>query len=183
MAKSDKLITYAYLREEVGLPQNIPDEELEYAIYKSQETLRMLLCDEFYRDLLSNYKADTMSDAYNALYNPYIKQYVAWQAYVEWIFEANFKKTRSGIRVHVEPNSTAASDLQVGTILKKYKYDAQYYKNLMMDYLKGHSADYLLYCSCGSPELTGNSFQISAVRNKHKQPEPYGTRGSRKSCR
>lgn len=181
MAKLDKLITYAYLREQVDISQNIPDEELEHPIFRGQEMVRMLMGDEFYQDFLTNYRNNTLSTAYLALY-PYIKQFVAWQSYQFWSVKANFKPTRSGFRVHTEANSQPASDAQLAIIIKDAKLQAEYYKTLMVDFLKGHASDYpLYYDSCGT-NLSGNSFHISAVKKKHCEPEPYGNRRGCKSC-
>lgn len=181
MAKQNKLITYAYFLDEVDLPDNLPDSELEHCVIRAQEMLRMIMSDEFYQDYLTHYNANTFSPAYTSLYL-YVKQFVAWQAYQFWTVKANLKPTRSGIRVHTEANSNPASDVQLAIVIKDAKNQAEYYKQLLVSFLKGHSADYRLYtCGCGT-NLTGNSFQITAVKNKHKRVEPYGTRGGCERC-
>lgn len=166
MAKQDKLITYAYLKEEVDIPQNIEDQDLEHKIYRAQEMLRMVIGDEFYRDFLSNYKANTLSNVYTNLF-PYIKQFVAWQAKEYWIINANFNPTRGGFRVHIEENSVIASDVQMGTLIKDAKQQAQYYKKLLIDYLNANYASYPLYNYGCRNDLTGNTFHISAVKKNH----------------
>ena len=167
MAKQDKLIDYAYLKEEVDIPQNIENQDLEHKIYRAQETLRMLMGDEFYQDFLTNYKNNTLSAVYTTLYR-YIQQFVAWQAYEFYVVKANFNPTRSGFRVHTEENSVVATDTQMAMIIKDAKQQAQYYKTLLVDYLNGHYAEYSLYnYNCGN-NLTGNTFHISAVKKSHK---------------
>jgi hypothetical protein len=176
--KIDKLIEYAYLREECDLPSTIRDEMLEHKIYRAQEVLRMLFGDAFYQDYLTNYKAETFSTAYTTIY-PYVKQFIAWQANQYWTLKANFMEHASGFRVHSEPNSVAASDQQMAILIKDAKYQADYYKRLLVDYLNAHHADYPLYeYSCGKG-VTGNGFHISAVKNKGKC-EPHYRR--RKCC-
>ena len=96
MAKLDKLITYAYLKEECDLPQNIDDIDLEHKIYRAQEMLRMILGDAFYRAFLSEYNS-TLSPAYQSLYSPYIKQFVAWQAHQFYVVKANLSPHGQGI--------------------------------------------------------------------------------------
>lgn len=168
MAKLDKLITFAYLKEEVDLPQNLPDQELEHPIYRSQEMLRMLMGDEFYKDFLSNYLGSTFSAIYTNLY-AYVKKFVAWQSYEFYTVKANFKPTRSGFRVHSEENSVAASDLQMAMIIKDAKQQAQYYKTQLVDFLNGNASVYTLYDRSCKNNLSGNSFHVSAVKNKHKE--------------
>jgi len=169
MAKQDKLITYAYLKEECDIPNNIPDEELEGKIYQAQETLRMLMSDRFYQDFKTAYVNKTMSPVYNSLYNPYIKQYVAWQANEFWIIKANFKPTRGGFRVHTEENSVIATDIQMATIIKDAKQKSQYYKELFIQFMDNHITDYPLHNRCNDSKLSGNSFRITAVKNKHRR--------------
>ena len=170
MAKVNKLITYAYLREECDIPQSIDDSEFEHKVYRAQEMLRMIIGDEFYSDYLTNYKANTLSPAYTTLYN-YIKQFIAWQTHEYWVVKANFKPTRAGFRVHSEENSVVASDVQMATLIKDAKQQAQYYKKLLIDYLNGHSTDYELYSQFCNSGLTGNTFHISAVKNKHHRED------------
>lgn len=176
--KVDKLITYAYMRDEVDLPSVIQDEELEHKIYRAQEMLKMLFGAEFYADYLTNYKAETFSAAYTTLYD-YVKQFVAWQANEFWTISANFKVHAGGFRVHQEENSTPATDVQMAAIIKDAKYQASYYKQLMVDYLNAHCSDYPLYdCNCRDSKA-GNGFQISAVINKNKQ---YKSKYKRPCC-
>ena len=176
MAKLNKLIYYAYLKEECDMPEHLQDSDLEHKIYKAQETLRMLMGDEFYQDFLTNYKASTLSSVYDTLF-PYIKQYVAWQANEYFVSTANYKLTRAGFRVHSEDKSVAATDVQMATIIKEAKYQAQYYKELLLSFLRNHSADYPLFENGCHSNLSGNAFHISAVKNKHRSPQPYGTNG------
>lgn len=172
--KIDKLVTYAYMREQCDLPDVIRDEELEHKIYQAQETLRMIFGDSFYQDFLTKFKADTFNAAETTIYS-YVKQFVAWQAHQYWVLKANFKIHAGGFRVHSEPNSTPATDTQMAMILKDAKYKADYYKTLLVDYLNGHYSDYPLYdYKCVA--RTGNAFHISAVKNKHKHPQPKGFR-------
>lgn len=163
---TDKLITFAYLKQEVDIPQSIPDAELDHKVYRAQERLRMLMGDEFYQDFRTKYKANTFTAAYTTLYNPYVKQFIAWQACVYWTVEANFKPSRSGFRVYTEENSSVVTDVQLSIIIKDRKQQAEYYVKQIVDFMENHSEDYPLYANkCGS-NVTGNSFHISAVKNR-----------------
>lgn len=180
MAKLDKLITYAYLTEETDLPVSIGNDQFEHKIYEAQEMLRADIGDEFYQDFLTNFKNNTLSTAYNSAF-PYIKQFIAWQTYEFWIAKANFNPTRSGIRVHTEENSTVATDIQMATLIKQAKLKSEYYKNLLIGYLKNHSADYPLFTKCCTKPTGG--FQVSVVRNRNSRSDIYGNhRGTYKCC-
>lgn len=167
MAKLIKLIDNAYMKGEVDMPQSVDNEKIDHKIYRAQETLRMLWGDEMHQSYLTAYNSGPLTGAYLAVY-AYVKQYLAWQAYEHFTVTGNFDITRGGFRVYTEDNSVIASDAQMAMIIKDAKQQAQYYKNLLVGYLDGHSADFPLYnVSCGTKNLSGNTFHISAVSNKH----------------
>lgn len=163
---TDKLITFAYLKGEVDIPQNVESAEFDHKIYKAQERLRSLMGDEFYQDFLTKYKANSFSPAYTSFYDPYVKQFVAWQAFVFWTIEANYKPTRAGYRVHSEENSTAVPVEEMAILIKDRKQSSEYYTKLLVDFLNNHSDDYALYNS-KCKIVSTNTFHITAVKNKH----------------
>jgi hypothetical protein len=167
---NDKFITFAYMRGEVDIPQNIPSAEFDHKISRAQERLRMLMGDEFYQAFLTAYKASTkqnpLTGAYAGLYDPYIKQFVAWQAYAYWTVEANYKPTIAGYRVHTEENSVAATMEEMAILIKDRKQQAEYYTKLLVDYMDNHAADLPLYQN-NCRNLTGNTFHLTAVKKTH----------------
>lgn len=173
MAKLDKLVTYAYVKDECDIPTNVPDQEFDKPITRAQEVLRMLISDDFYQDFQTNYQANTLSADYNTLF-PYIKQFLAWEANEKWTVRANYKVTRSGFRVHTEENSTIASDAAMSAIFRDAKAQSQFYKNILIGFLDNHSDEYPLYGNGCHNNNAGNSFKISAVKNKNRQPDIYG---------
>jgi hypothetical protein len=167
---TDKLINFAYLKNEVDVPQNIQSAEFDHKIYRAQERLRMIMGDAFYQDFLTTYKLAgspfASSANYLALYSPYVKQFIAWQAFVYWTVEVQYKPTASGYRVMSEDNSVAATEDQMSIMIKDRKQQAEYYANLLTDFLNSNYENYPLYeNSCR--KSSSNSFHISAVRRKH----------------
>lgn len=167
MAKQDKLIDYAYMKEEVDLPQNIENQDLENKIYRAQRMLRMLMGVAFYNDYVENYKSNTFSAAYTALYE-YVQVFVAWQAFEFYTVKANYNPTRSGFRIHSEENSVAAPSSDMAIIIKDAKQEAQQAKTELVNYLNANSSLFPLYTTDCSGNLTGNTFHISAVKKSHK---------------
>ncbi len=170
MAKLDYLITFAGLKETVDLPDRIGDELLKGKLTRAQEMLSMIMGYSFYIDFLNAYKNDgttPLSSAYAALH-PYVKRFLAWQSYEYYTIDANFLPTRAGFRVHSEENSVAASDAQMAIVIKNAKQEAQYWKAAMVEFLNANAENYPLYSvSCGT-NTTGNTFHVSAVRNRHR---------------
>lgn len=167
-----KFITYAYLRSECDISTNIEDKVLDNKIKMSQNMLRMILGTAFYQEIETQNpisSTNTLTADNLALYDPYLKQFIAWQAYEYWIIKANFAETKSGIRVHTEENSEIASDKQMGELIAMSKRQAQMYKGYMMSYLKesqaNNSGRYPLYGSCGSDHF-GSGIHITAVKKR-----------------
>lgn len=164
---TDNFITFAYLKAETDIPQNVESDKFDHKISRAQEKLRMLMGDEFYQDFLITYKAGPLSGAYQSLYNPYIKQFVAWQAVAYWIVESNYAPTRSGYRIQSDENSIAVPTEEMGILITDRKQQAEYYSKLLVLFLDNHASDYPLYNN-KCKKNSNNTFHISVVRNKHK---------------
>ncbi len=166
-----KFITYAYLRSECDISSNIEDDVLDNKIKMAQNMLRMILGTEFYQEIETQNpvsKDNTLTPDNLALYDPYLKQFIAWQAYQYWLIKANFAETKSGIRIHTEENSEIASDTQMGSLIALAKGNAELYKGYMMTFLKqaqaADNAKYPLYGSCN--KHYGANFHITALKKR-----------------
>ena len=172
-----KLINYQYLRLEVDISQNVPDKELDNPIKRAQEMLEMLIGDDLYAEIVSEFDANSLSAANTTLFN-YIKKFLAWQAYQFWLPKANFKDTRSGFRVMREDNSDAATEKDMATLIRDIKMWAQTQKEKLVQFLDDNCSTYPLYeCNCGKNKRTGTGFHITSVGKKH----PHGCECN--SCR
>lgn len=164
-----KLITYAYLKEETDISSVIDNEKLDNPIKRAQERLSAIIGSLFYDEIESQYTPALtgFSTANLALYNPYIKKYLAWQAYYLYLSKANTYETRTGVRVFLEENSEPASDKAIGEQLANAKQDLQIHKDNLINFLNSaqrvSSSAYPLYtATCGS--AAGSSFGITAVK-------------------
>jgi len=100
-------------------------------------------------------------------FDPYVKQYIAWQAYYFYLAKANTYETRTGVRVFKEDNSDPASDKLMGEQLSIAKQNLQMYKERLINFLTSAKRNsptlYPLYTTtCGFK--TGSGFGITAVR-------------------
>jgi hypothetical protein len=161
-----KLINYQYLKTETDISQNIDDEELDNPIKRAMESLMMVLGEDLYNELLDQYPG-ALSVSNSTLYNNHIKKYLAWQAYEYWITKANYKFTRSGIRIHTEENSTLPTDAQIAALYKDAKEQASKYRSFMLNYINRNINNYPLYqnnCNVNS----NYGFQITPIgKNIH----------------
>lgn len=166
-----KLVTYAYVRSECDISQNVPDEELDSKIRWSQDMLRMLLGKSFYDEIVSQFASNALSSDNTAVYDPFIKQFLAWQTNEYWTIRANFKDTRAGFRVHIEENSNPTSDTQLAMLIKEAKGKSSTYKNELLGFLNEaqtrDSSKYPLYRP-GCHFNSGNGFHISSVTKRDR---------------
>jgi len=165
-----KLINYQYVRNETDISQNVGDAELDVPIKRSQEMLEMIIGDELVAELVSQdiTTPKSFTAANTALMN-YVKPFLAYQAYQFWLPKANFKTHDSGIRVHEEDNSRAATTEEMATLIRDAKMWVQTKKERLVQFLEDNCSTYDLYdCGCGSNKRTGTGFHITAVGGKHK---------------
>lgn len=161
-----KLINYQYLRNEVDISQNVPDSELDTPIRRAQEMLAMVIGDALFNELDGQHPNYIGSN--DALY-PYVKKFLAWQAYQFWLPKANLKTHQSGVRVHREDNSDPASDEQMATLIRDAKMWSQTQKEKLIQYLEDNYQSFPLYdARCNNNRRTGTGFHITSVGGKHK---------------
>lgn len=164
-----RLITYAYLRKETDISQNVENAKLDNPIKWAQDQLEFLLGRPFYDQIYSQGTTTptTFSAANSALFDPYIMQFLAWTAYHDYIVNANSYETRTGIRVFKEENSDAASDGTMNMRVKKAMEKAQFYKGKMINYILeqqyASSSNFPLYTNDCDDKKFGTGFAISGV--------------------
>tara|TARA_R110000868_G_scaffold199747_1_gene446361 strand:- start:2598 stop:3164 length:567 start_codon:yes stop_codon:yes gene_type:complete len=163
-----KLIKYAYLKEETDISDVVDNKKLDNPIKNAGDRLRALIGVSFYDELVSQIitTPTSLSTANLAFFDPYVKQYLAWQAYEFWIIKANTYETRTGVRTFKEDNSDPASDKLMGEQIAMAKRQTQFYKDTMINFLRTAqrvtSTAYPLYTTtCGAS--TGSGFGISAI--------------------
>jgi len=160
-----KLINYQYVKTETDISQNVPEGELDNPIKRSQEMLAMVIGDALFAELESQNPDFTGA---NVDLMPYVKKFLAWQAYQFWLPKANFKTHNSGIRVHREDNSEPATDAQMATLIRDAKMWGQTQKEKLVQYLEDNIDDFPLYtASCHKNNRTGTGFHITSVGTKH----------------
>lgn len=162
-----KLINYQYLKIETDISQNVPESELDNPIKRSQEMLAMVIGDDLYNEVVSQYPSSFT--AANTTLFTYIKPFLAWQSYQFWLPKANFKTHASGLRVHEEDNSRSASEAEMANLIRDAKMWCQTKKEKLVQFLEDNCTTYPLYeCECGKNTRTGTGFHITPV-GKHKK--------------
>jgi hypothetical protein len=163
-----KLINYQYVKIETDISQNVYEEELDVPIKRAQEMLEMIIGETLVAELVSQDETlpKSFTSANLALMN-YVKPFLAYQAFQFWLPKANFKTHASGVRVHEEDNSRAATTEEMATLIRDAKMWVQTKKEKLVSFLDDNCDTYPLYdCNCNSNSRTGTGFHITAV-GKH----------------
>jgi hypothetical protein len=130
------LIPIAYLNEACFLSDNVDEKKYQMALKIAQMDLEDVLGVEFYEQIESQFDAETLSIDNDALYEGYIKDYLAWQTYLHYLKFANVEATPTGIRTFKDENSDLATDLQLYSVEKNVLDMANRYKYRMINFLK-----------------------------------------------
>ena len=165
------LITYAYFRDFSGIGQNVEDKDLKNAFFRSEEDLKFIIGKTFYDALVS--QLDGSDGEYGSLtteniafYDPYVKQFLAAQAFSYYTVTSSYSFTRPGIRNFNEDQSTTGTDKLIGEIIKNAKQQAQSFRGRLINFLRGAqkvtSTAYASYVEDCSDKM-GSSFHITAI--------------------
>lgn len=168
------MITYAFYREFNDVSNNIDDKDLKPKLIRALADLRFVLGNVFYDQLISQWdSANEEESGFTAdnlaLYNPYIKEYLAKQMFVYHISRSAFDFTRTGLRVMTDEFSTPAAEKLFGELLADEKKQVQYYKGRIINYIRQQqkitSTKYPLYTD-ECVDKMGATFGITAVSRK-----------------
>ena len=164
-----KLITAAYLKAECDIETNIANADLDNPIKWAQDRLRFLLGKRFYDEIISQgTSTPTAFSAENsALFDPFVKQFLAWQAHEFYVIKATAIRKRTGLRTFVDETDEAASSEIVNLHIKNAKEQTQFYKGEMINYIlqqqnQDSSAFPLYEADCNNVRF-GTGFGITGV--------------------
>lgn len=162
-----RLIPLSYLNEACFLSLNNDTKKFDMVLKMAQEDLKSVLSTEFYSEIVSQYPNSLTTDN-DTLYEGYIKDFLAWQAYAYYLKFANVNDTPTGIRQFTDDNSSIASDVKMYSLEKNVVQRANEYKGRMISFLKleqsKDSTKYPLWTDrCDS---YGLSFAITAIDGK-----------------
>ena len=165
----NKLITAAYLKSECDIDANIDNRELDNPIKWAQDRLRFLLGKQFYDQIYTQGTTTPTPFSTNnsALFDPYIKQFLAWQAFEFYTIKSTAVRKRSGLRVPTDETDEAASSEITNLHIKNAKEQTQFYKGEMINYIvqqqERGSSYYPLYDADCDNKKFGTGFGITGV--------------------
>lgn len=134
------LIPIAYLNEACFLSLNTDDKKYVMCLKLSQDTLEDVIGSEFYEEIETQYESDTFTADNDSLYE-YIKDYLAWLTYFNYLKFSNVDATPSGVREFSDENSTIVSDVKMYSLEKNVKANVELYKGKMITFIKLKKAE------------------------------------------
>jgi hypothetical protein len=134
------LLTLSYLNTACFLSLNEDDKKYAMCLEMAESDLEDVLGREFYAQIVAQYPG-TLSADNTALYDPYIKKYLAWETYFHYLKFANVNATPTGIREFDDENSTIAGDIKMYSLEKNVKGEANRRKYKMVNFLKESQAN------------------------------------------
>lgn len=132
-----RLITVQYLKKETDISANVDADTLDNPIKWAMDRLKFLLGNVLYDAIYSQATTTptTFSAENAALFDPYIKQYLAWQAYEFYVTRSMSLETRTGFRVHKDDTSDPAGAEDLNARIRAAKEQTQFYKGQMLNFI------------------------------------------------
>jgi len=127
------ILSLSYLNDACFQSLNEDDKKYQMCLKIAQDMLKEILGAEFYEEIESQYPNYTGDNS--SLYDPYIKDYLAWQTVFNYQKFVNYNATPTGNREFIDENSTVLSDVKQYAAEKNILQWVNHYKGLMLTFL------------------------------------------------
>jgi hypothetical protein len=159
------LIPLAYLNEACFLSLNVDDKKYQMVLKLSQDQLKDDLGKSFYDEIENQYPSLSIDN--ENLYEGYLKDYLSWQTYFNYLKFSQADSTPTGVRQFNDDNSSIVEDVKLYSLEKNVKRMADKYKYDMINYIKlekeKDSTKFPLWNDCEKDYM---SFAITSIDKK-----------------
>jgi len=168
---STYIITVSDFTSRADVSQNVITQKLQAQIAPVQEMYGIkVLCREFYAEVIDVVSGNTTSAPITALL-PYLKDFLVYKTYAEYLVGAGVMMTPAGARVQVSQTDEAASDKQIGELIAQAQNRANFYQDTLVNFLTLNVDDYPTWedsiCGCGDRRVKNNNqFSIIGANRK-----------------
>ena len=137
------LIPLSYLNEACFLSLNTDSKKYQMLLKIAQDNLKQILGAEFYLQIETQYNTNptTLSTDNQALYDPYIMDYLAWRTYSEYMGFGNGDETPTGTRKFKDDNSDLLSDVEMYARQKNITSKVTFYRHSLINFIKETKAN------------------------------------------
>ena len=148
------------------------DARVNVCIQQAQNSLRAILCRDFFNELITEFTAGSYTGLNQTLVEDYIYPYLCWLAYEKYILIGSQDNTKAGFREHLDDNSQPVTDMRLKSLMKNAYEQAEFYKADLEKYLYDNADDFATWkasgCYCLEPERT---FKITGAGTKRQSDE------------
>ena len=101
----------------------------------AQRKLKTLISPEFYIELEGQFPS-TFTANNTALFDPYIKDFLAWDTYYNYLKFSNWDPTPTGLREFNDENSSVLSDVKMFSAEKNIQGESEAYRGEIVNFLR-----------------------------------------------
>lgn len=130
------ILEIPYIMHVCRVSHNIEQDVLKIHLKEAQEDLQDILAGEFYEEIESQYMTKTLSSDNQPLYEDYIKDFLAWKTYHDYLGFSQSASTPTGERSFNDENSTLLADVSLYSKEKNVRSKYFKKKQRLINYLK-----------------------------------------------
>lgn len=159
------LISLSDFHNRVIISKNLKDEIIKPSITYAQEMhLEQLICSDLYDIILSQVENCDVEDRINYLLEKYIKPYLVYVAYGDYLTHHNAKGTVQGIVKILGDNAESVTNETIKNLLANAESKTKFYEGKIVSYLNSKIDTYPEFKGCGcSSSVNTYGFQISSI--------------------
>ena len=154
----NQLITKNEIIKACALSKNADDSRVNVCIKQAMNRLRVVLCRDFFNELMTEFNTETYTGLNETLVEDYIRPYLSWLAYEIYTLIGAQANTKAGFREHLDEDSQPVTDQRLKSIMKNAYEQSEFYKSLMLEYLYDNEDDFATWkasgCYCLEPKTT-----------------------------
>lgn len=161
-------------KNRVDISENVnPRYVIPYAAVAQDRYLKGILCNDLYAELEEQSINDTLTTANETLINDYIKPFLVFKTYENYLAYANYKSTPAGIISTKGEDYELVSDAGRNIMIRDTASNAKYYEGVLRKYLEDNKDTFTQWRDqCYSCNDHGNgSFKITSVGGKYNKKD------------
>ena len=154
----NQLITKNEIIKKCDLSKVADDSKVNVCIRQAMNSLRAVLCRDFFNELITEFNAETYTGLNETLVEDFIRPYLSWLAYEIYALLGQQTDTKAGFREHLDDDSQPVTDQRLKSLEKNAYGQSEFYKSLMLEYLYDNEDEFLTWkasgCYCLEPKST-----------------------------
>lgn len=172
-------INEEFLKKYTQLNEAVDTNLIRPAMYLAQDKfITLYLGTNLSNKIKSDIENNTLAGVYETLLNEYIVKPTAWWTMVELYPMLVYKHDNGNLVTRQSENTTAISQSDLSSLRDMARDNAEYYTQILVDYLCANSSSYPEYSTNTSPDKTpirvvNRQSQIAISRGSYDSSNPW----------